>query len=85
MGAVTGAPPLALEGRCAMQGGIWHQFRRCCKDAEYLFRGSKTIQIECTKIRPSNVVQDNIKRTHNKVILWLHKIINHTYNVIVPK
>ena len=85
MGTGTGAPPLALEGRRAMRSGSWHQFFRCCKDAEYLCWRSKIIQIECTQIRTSNVVQDSIKRTYNKIVLWLHTTINRTNNVIVPK
>ena len=50
MGAITGAPPLALEGRLAMGSGGCHQLRQCCKDAAYLCRRSKIIQIECTRI-----------------------------------
>ena len=49
-GAGTGAPPLDLEGRRAVGSGGWHQLRQCCKDAEYLCRISKIIQIECTRI-----------------------------------
>ena len=85
MGSGTGAPPLALEGRRAMQSVGWHQLCRCRKDAEYLFRRSKIIQIECTQIRTSNVVQDGIKSTHDTILLWMHTTINRTYNVIVPK
>ena len=85
MGAGTGAPPLALEGRRAMQSVSWHQLCRCRKDAEYLFRRSKIIQIECTQIRTSNVVQDGIKSTYDTILLWMHTTINRTYNVIVPK
>ena len=84
-GTGTGAPPLALEGRRAMWSGSWHQFCRCCKDAEYLCRRSKTIQIECTQIRTSNVVQVSIKSKYDTIILWMHTTINRTYNVIVPK
>ena len=51
MGARTGAPPLDLEGRRAMGNGEWDKLRRCCKDAEYFFRKSKIIKIECTRIR----------------------------------
>ena len=43
------------------------------------------IQIECTQIRTSNVVQDSIKGTYDTILLWLHTTINRTYNVIVPK
>ena len=50
MGARTGAPPLALEGRWDMGSGGWHQLRWCCKDVEYLCRRSKIIQKECTQI-----------------------------------
>ena len=50
MGAGTGAPPLALEGRWAMGSGGRHQLRRFYKDTEYLCRRSKIIQIECTRI-----------------------------------
>ena len=83
--AGTGAPPLALGGRRAMRSGSRHQFRRCCKDAEYLCRRSKAIQIERTQIRTSIVVQDSIKRTYDTIIIWLHTTINRTYNAIVPK
>ena len=31
--AVTGAPPLALEGQRAVGSGGWHQLRWCCKGA----------------------------------------------------
>ena len=85
MGAGTGAPPLALEGRRAMRSVSWHQLCQCCKDGEYLCRISKIIQIECTQIRTSNVVQDSIKSTCNTIVLWLHTTINRTYNVIAPK
>ena len=37
--------------------------------AEYLCRISKTIHIECTQIRTSDVVQDSIKHTYNTIIL----------------
>ena len=50
MGAGTGVSPLALEGRRSMGSGAWHQLRWCCKDAEYLYRRIKIIQIECTRI-----------------------------------
>ena len=50
MGVRTGAPPLALEGRQSMKSGICHQLCRCCKDAEYLYRRRKIMQIECTQI-----------------------------------
>ena len=50
MGDGTGAQPLALEGRRAMGSGGWHQLCRGCKDAEYLCRRGKIIQIECTQI-----------------------------------
>ena len=85
MGAITGAPTLALEGRRAMRSGCWHQFRRCCKDEEYLCRRSKTIQIDCTQIWISNVVQDSIKSAYDTIAVWLHTTIDHTYNVNVPK
>ena len=78
MGAVTGAPPLALEGRRAMRSGRWHQLCRCCKDTEYLCRRSKIIQIECAQIRTSNVVQDSIKSSYDTIILCLRKTINPT-------
>ena len=85
MGAGTGAPLLALEGRRAMLSGSWHQLCWCCKDVEYLCWRSKKIQIDCTQIRTSNVVQDSIKRNYDTIILWLHTTINRTYNEIVPK
>ena len=85
VGAGTGAPLLALEGRRAIRSGRWHQFRWCCKDAEYFCRRSKIIQIECTQIRTFDVVLDSIKRTYDRIRLWLHTTINCTYNVIVPK
>ena len=85
MGAGTGAPPLDLEGRRAMRSGRWYQLCQCCKDAEYLCRRSKIIQIECTEIRTSNVVQDSIKSTYNTIVVWLHTTINRTSNVNVPK
>ena len=50
MGSGTGAPPLDLDGRRAMGSCDWHQLRRCCKDADYLCRRSKILQIECTRI-----------------------------------
>ena len=50
IGAVTGSPPLALEGRQAVGSGGWHQLFRCCKGAEYFYRSSKIIQIYFTKI-----------------------------------
>ena len=50
VGAVTGAPPLALEGRRDVVSGGWYQFRKCFKVADYLCRISKIIQIDCTKI-----------------------------------
>ena len=53
--------------------------------AEYLCQINKTIHIECTQIRSSNVVQDSIKLTYDTFLLWLHITINRTYNVIVPK
>ena len=40
-GAITGAPPLAIEGRQAVGSGGWHQFCWCYKGAEYLFRSRK--------------------------------------------
>ena len=82
MGAGTEAPPLALEGQraiCEVVSGTNFV------GAEYLCLKSKTIQIECTLIRTSNVVQDSIKRMYNTIILWLHTTINRTYNVILPK
>ena len=85
MGAGTGAPLLALEGSALCEVGSWHQFRRCCKNTDYLFRRSKKIQIECTQIRTSNVVQDSIKRTYDTIVLWLHTTIDCMYNAIVPK
>ena len=84
-GTRTGAPPLDLEGRRAMRSGSWHQLCQCCKDAEYLCRRSKRIQIECTQIRTSNVVQDTIKSTYDTIVVWLHTNINCTYNVNVQK
>ena len=67
-GAGTGAPPWALEQerhRWFLRGSA------ICKvlvatnivGAEYLCWISKTIHIECTQIRTSNVVQDSINRT----------------------
>ena len=50
MGAGTGAPSLALEGRRAMGSSGWHQLRWCCKYTEYLYQRRKIIQIECTQI-----------------------------------
>ena len=85
MSAGKVAPTLALECQRAMRSGSWHQFCWCCKDAEYLCRRSKTIQIECTQIQISNVVQDIIKRMYNTITLWLHTTINSTYNLIAPK
>ena len=55
MGARTGAPLLALEGRQSMRSGSGHQLCRCCKDAYYLCWRIKIIQIECTQIRTSIV------------------------------
>ena len=81
----TGSPPLDLEGRHAMRSGSWHQLCQCCKDTEYLCRRSKIIQIECTQIRTSNIVQDSIKSMYDIIILWLHTTINCTYNVIAPR
>ena len=43
--------------------------------AEYLCRRSKTIHIECTQIRTSNVVQYCINRMYDTIILWLHTTI----------
>ena len=80
-----GAPPLALEGRRAMQSGSWHQFCWCFKDAEYLCRRSKIIQIECAQIQTSNVVQYSINSTYDTIILWLNTTLNCSYNLIVPK
>ena len=68
----TGAPPLALEGQRVMGSGGWHQLRQGCKDAEYLSWRGKIIQIECTQIRTSNVVQDSIKSKYDKIVVWLH-------------
>ena len=85
MGSGTGAPPLDLEGWWAMGSGGLHQFRRCCKDAEYLCRRSKIIQIERTEIRTSNVVQDSIKSMYDTIVVSLNTTINHTYNINVPK
>ena len=48
--AGMGDPPLALEGPWAVGSSGWHQLRRCCKGAGYLFQRSKIIQIDCTKI-----------------------------------
>ena len=48
IGAKTGEPPLDLGMRRAMGSGGWRQLRRCCKDAEYLCRRRRIIQIECT-------------------------------------
>ena len=81
--AGTGGPPLALEGLRAMGSGRWYQLRRGCKDAEYLCQ--RSIQIECTQIRTSNVVQDSIKITYDTIVLWLHITINFTYNINVRK
>ena len=78
MGAVIGAPPLALEGRWSMGSGSWHQLSQYCKYAEYLCWRRKKIQIECTQIRTSNVVQDRIKSTYDTIVLWLHTTINRT-------
>ena len=50
MGAGTGAPLMALEGRRAMIIGGWHQLHHCCKEADYLCQRGKIIQIECTRI-----------------------------------
>ena len=89
-GAGTGAPPWAPE----QERHHWLLRVRALYEvvvatnisgAAYLCRISKTIHIECTQIRTSNVVQDSIKRTYDTIILWLHITINHTYNVIVPK
>ena len=85
MSARTGAPPLDLGRRRDVRSGSWHQLCQCCKDAEYLCQRSKIIQIECTEIRTLNVVQDSIKIMYDTFLLWLHKTINHTYNVNVPK
>ena len=82
--AIIGAPPLALEGRRAVQSGSWHQLCWCCKDGEYLCRRRKIIQIECTEIRTSNVVEDIIQSTYNTIVVWLHTTINCMSN-IVPK
>ena len=67
-GVGTGAPPWALE----QERHHWLlRGSKLCEvvvatniaGAEYLCRRSKTIHIECTQIRTSNVVQDSIKRT----------------------
>ena len=50
-GAVTGAPPLDLEGRRAVGSGGWKKLRWCCKGADYLCQSSKIIKIDCTQIR----------------------------------
>ena len=85
MGYGTGAPPLTLEGRQDMQSGSWHQLCWCYKYTEYLCRISKIIQIECTQIWTSNVVQESIKSTHDTIVLWWNTTINRTYNVNVSK
>ena len=85
MGAGTGAPPLALEEQRAMRSGSWHHLYRCCKDVDYLCRRSKIIQIDCTQIRTSNVVQHSIKTTYDTITLWPRTAIHRTYYVIVPK
>ena len=69
MASGTGAPLSALEDRRSMGSGSWHQLCRCCKDAEYLCRRSKIIQIECTKIRTSNLVQNSINHTYDTIVL----------------
>ena len=60
MVAGTGAPLLALEGRQSIRSGSWNQFCRFCKDADYLCQRGKIIQLYCTEIRTSNVIQDSI-------------------------
>ena len=89
-GAGTGAPPWALEQerhRWLLRGSSLCEVVAGTNffGAEYLCRRSKTIHIECTQIRTSNVVRDSIKRMYDTIILWLHTTINRTYNVIVPK
>ena len=79
------APPLALEERGAMRSGSWHQLCQYCKDADYSCRRSKIIQIDCTRIWSSNLVQDSIKGTYDTIVLWMNTTINHMYNVNVPK
>ena len=90
IGVGTGAPPWAPEQErhhCLLRGSTLCEVVGATNivGAEYLCRISKTIHIECTKIRTSNAVQDSIKRTYNTIILWLHITTNRTYNVIVPK
>ena len=50
MGTGTGAPQLSLEGKRTVRSGGYHQLRQCCKDADYLCRIIKIIQIGCTQI-----------------------------------
>ena len=89
-GAGTGAPPWAPEQerhRWLFRGSALCEVVAGTNfvGAEYLCQRSKTIHIECTQIRTSNVVQDSINFMCDKIILWLHTTINRTYNVIVPK
>ena len=41
MGSITGAPPMALEGRWEVGSGGWNQLCSCCKVAEYFLRAEK--------------------------------------------
>ena len=92
MGSVTGVPPLALEGRRAVGSGGWHQLRRCYKDAKYLCRISKIIQIQCTKIG-TNTWYKIVKRVHTIQLYYgctqirtsnlVQYSIDNTYNKIV--
>ena len=50
-----------------------------------VFLSKIIIQMECTQIRTSEVVQDSIKSMYDTIVVWLHTTINRTYNVNVPK
>ena len=89
-GAGTGVPPWAPEQerqRWLLRGSALCEVLVATNivGAKCLCWISKTIYIECTQIRTTNVVQDSIKCTYDTIILWLHTAINRTYNVIVPK
>ena len=73
-GAGTGAPPWAPEQEShhwLLRGSALCEVVVATNivGAEYLFRISKTINIECTHIQTYNVVQDSIKCTYNTIIL----------------
>ena len=89
-GAGTGAPPWAPEQerhRWLLRGSALCEVLAGTNfvGAEYLCWRSKTIHIECTQIRTSNVVQYSIKCEYNTIILWLHITVNLTKIGITEK